>query len=106
MVSVAIRAVSASDFATPWAIPRTMPACVAKQTRAASDVKANHAFQGARGLYISKSLSVRYSELSATIGDLGTYDNEVCCLLFKYAREFFQGNDDKLAPGPSPIPKA
>jgi hypothetical protein len=39
--------------------------------------------------YTSARVSVRCSELTATIGDLGTYDNEVCCLLFKCAREFF-----------------
>jgi hypothetical protein len=40
--------------------------------------------------YTSARVSVRCSELTATIGDLGTYDNEVCCLLFKCARKFFQ----------------
>ena len=54
--SVTIRSVSVSAFAPAWAIPRNMPACVAQQTRAACDDKANHAFQGPRGLYISKSL--------------------------------------------------
>ena len=40
--------------------------------------------------YTSARVSVRCSELTATIGDLGPYDNEVCCLLFKCAREFFE----------------
>jgi hypothetical protein len=40
--------------------------------------------------YTSVRVSVRCSELTATINDLGTYNNEVCCLLFKCAREFFQ----------------
>jgi hypothetical protein len=40
--------------------------------------------------YTSGRVSVRCSELTATIGELDTYDNEVCCLLFKCAREFFQ----------------
>ena len=35
------------------------------------------------------SARVLCSEVSATIGDLGTYDNKACCFLFKCAREFF-----------------
>jgi hypothetical protein len=62
-----------------------MPACVAQQKRAACDDKANHAFQGQRGLYISASLC-SCSELSATT--LGTCDNKACCHLFNSARVF------------------
>ena len=54
--SVTIRSVSVSAFAPARAISRNMPACVSQQMRAACDDKANHAFQGPRGLYISESL--------------------------------------------------